>query len=117
MTELYSYPDWSLSIPGLVICLVLFLFYVLGIFIIFSSIKFNFVSKYFQPRHKHTRLEIEDLKRVYRDYNKHFEDYYESTSNYKKNKFNLSNVQYAEVVDEEFNRKNRPFFIMRVQRP
>ena len=115
MTELYSYPDWKLSTPGLVICLILFVFYILAVFIIFSSIKFNFILKYFQPQKKHTRIEINDLKRVYRDYNRHFEDYYELTSNYKKNKYNLNNPQYAEIVDDKFNRQNRPFFIMRVQ--
>ena len=114
MTELYSYPNWSLSIPGLVICLILFVPYILAVFIVFSNIKFNFMLKFFKPQKKHTRIEINDLKRVYKDYNKHFEDYYETTLNYKKNKHNLNNVQYSEVVDNEFNRQNRPFFIMRV---
>lgn len=114
MTEIYSYPNWSVSITGLVISLVLFLFYILAVFIIFSNVKFNFMLRFFKPQKKHTRLEINDLKKVYRDYNKHFEDFYETTSNYKKNKHNLNNVQYAEVVDSEFSRHNRPYFIMRV---
>ena len=83
-------------------------------FIVFSSIKFNFMLKYLKPQKKHTRIEINDLKRVYKNYNRHFEDYYETTSNYKKNKYNLNHVQYIDVVDNDFNRQNRPYFIMRV---
>jgi F0F1-type ATP synthase membrane subunit b/b' len=113
-TKIFEYSNWSMSTIGLIICLVILLNFIIGFLMVMSNIKFTFIRKLVAKRKFKIDMKVSDTKRIYKDYDTHFEEYDEQVSNYQKNKINLQNEKYSHQIENTYNRENRPFYIMKV---